>query len=198
MSKIYVFDMGNVLTKPTNLRKVYEESESKCEYPIFKKLFYDSYEATAVYKGMISDYEFFNSLKEKTGSEKTSDELRKLYIKNKSGVYKDTIDIIKYLKDMRNTVCLLSNLKEVDYEYLSNAVDMSLFDIEFLSYEMGMAKPETDIYEKVIDRLGTSDFYFFDDTLANVEEARRLGIDAYQVDGNTISDIFVKQKLLLK
>lgn len=198
MSKIYVFDMGNVLTKPTNLRKVYEESKSKCEYPIFKKLFYDSYESTAVYKGIISDYEFFNLLREKTGSKKTSDELRQLYLENKSGVYKDTIDIIKYLKDMRNTVCLLSNLKEVDYEYLRNVVDMRLFDIEFLSYEMGMAKPETDIYKKVIDRLGTRDFYFFDDTSANVEEAKRLGIDAYQVNGNTISDIFVKQKLLLK
>ncbi len=195
MSKIYVFDMGNVVTRPTNLKKMYEESESSCEYNIFKKLFYDSYESTAVYKGMISDYEFFNSLKEKTGSKKTSYELRQLYLENKSGVYEDTIGIIKYLKGMKNMICLLSNLKEVDYEYLRNVVDMSLFDIEFLSYEMGMAKPETEIYEQVINRLGTSDFYFFDDTLANVEEARRLGINAYQVNGNTIRDVAVKQKL---
>lgn len=197
MKKIYIFDMGNVITKPTNLKKVYEQSKAKCSYSDFKKIFYDSKESVEVYKGLITDDEFFKIIIDKTNCICNSNELKSIYLKNKSGVYNETIDIIKYLKKLGNIVCLLSNLKEVDHEYLKQVMDLNLFNLKFLSYKMGMAKPDTDIYQAVIDELGTNNFYFFDDTLANVNEAKKLGIDAYQILGENISDIHIK-KLLKK
>lgn len=92
---------------------------------------------------------------------------------------------------MKKKICLLSNLKEIDYEYLKSVVDMEIFDEKFLSYEMGMIKPDKKIYNEVIKKIGTSNFYFFDDTEENVKEALNLGINAYQVTGESI-----KQKVL--
>lgn len=50
----------------------------------------------------------------------------------------------------------------------------------FLSYEMGVMKPQAEIYEKVIESLGVpaSEIVFFDDLEANCEAARAAGMKA--------------------
>lgn len=188
---IYVFDMGNVILKPTDLYSMYINSKAECDYKTFKYLFYNSEDTKKVYKGLIDDNDFFQIISNKASCKSNGQELQKLYIENKSGVYDDTISYIKHLKDMKKKVCLLSNLKEIDYEYLKSVVDMEIFDEKFLSYEMGMIKPDKKIYNEVIKKIGTSNFYFFDDTEENVKEALNLGINAYQVTGESI-----KQKVL--
>lgn len=196
MKKIYVFDMGHVILKPTNLKSMYMEACVDCDYQYFKNLFYNSRESIWVYGGFIDDDTFFRILRDKTGSKITVDELKELYLKNKGGVYEDTINIIRKLKKENNIVCLLSNLKVIDYEYLSSVVDMNMFDKVFLSYIMHMVKPENKIYEEVIKELGTNDFYFFDDTPINVQNAKGLGIDAFNVTGDDIKNCFEKRLIL--
>lgn len=60
-----------------------------------------------------------------------------------------------------------------------------IFDWVFLSHEMGYAKPQPEIYEKMLTDLGTSPerVVFFDDLAANVEAANEIGIQAIQVTG---------------
>lgn len=192
MKNIYVFDMGNVITKPAKLKRMYDESLSLCDYETFKKIFYDSEEAKKVYKGEISDDEFFSKVKKQSGSKVEVRDLKRLYLENKGGIYQSTLDIIKELRNSGNFICLLSNLKEIDLQYLSSAIDMNLFDKKFLSFLMKMAKPDKEIFEKVINELGTNDFYFFDDSMKNITSANSLGIDAYNVTGDTIKDCFTK------
>ncbi len=192
MKKIYVFDMGHVILKPSDLRKLYLEAETETDYTTFKNLFYHSSESEQVYRGDIDDNTFFEIIKNELKSKRTVRELKELYRKNKGGIYEDTYQIIRALKEQENMVCLLSNLKVIDYEYLCQAIDMNLFDKTFLSYLMHMIKPDKEIYESVIDTLGTNDFYFFDDTESNVLNACELGIRAYQVTGETIKDCFEK------
>lgn len=192
MKNIYVFDLGNVITKPAKLKRMYDESLSLCDYETFKKIFYDSEEAKKVYKGEISDDEFFSKVKKQSGSKVEVRDLKRLYLENKGGIYQSTLDIIKELRNSGNFICLLSNLKEIDLQYLSSAIDMNLFDKKFLSFLMKMAKPDKEIFEKVINELGTNDFYFFDDSMKNITSANSLGIDAYNVTGDTIKDCFTK------
>lgn len=193
MKDIYVFDMGHVILKPSNLKKMYLESCSNCNYDEFKKLFYDSSFSNDVYSGLINDDMFFKAIKEKSNSKKTIKQLKTMYLKYKGEVYLDTIEIIKNLKENRSMICLLSNLKEIDYQYLSSVVDMSDFDKVFLSYMMNCAKPDPKIFQKVIQELGTNNFYFFDDNEENILTAKELGIDAYNVTGDTIKECFVKK-----
>ena len=72
------------------------------------------------------------------------------------------------------------------------------FDKVYLSYNMGCAKPDLEIYKKVIDDLKTNNFYFFDDSIDNVNSALSLGINAINVTGDNIEQLFPKQLLLKK
>jgi HAD superfamily hydrolase (TIGR01509 family) len=55
-----------------------------------------------------------------------------------------------------------------------------LFDAQFYSCEMGLAKPDPAYFRHVLETLGVraEDALFLDDTLANVESAARLGLRA--------------------
>lgn len=187
IKRIYVFDMGKVITKPAKLGNMYLEADAKCRYEDFKNMFYYSKKTDEVYKGLITDDEYFDYIRTESGSSKTLGELKNLYLENKGGIYTDTMDAIKELKEEGNNVCLLSNLKDIDYQYLSQNIDMSLFDEQFLSYKLGMMKPDSEIYEYVIKKLGTNDFYFFDDTIKNIVSARILGIKGVNATGENIA-----------
>ena len=118
------------------------------------------------------------------------------YKNAKTGYYQDTVDIIKELKKDGNRVYLLSNLAEIDYKIFKEQFDMSLFDGLFLSYEMHKVKPEKEIFEEVINKLGKNpnDIIFLDDREKNVKMARECGIDAYLVTGDSIKECSVWKK----
>ena len=184
--QIYVFDMGRVITKSANLGMFYKEAKMRCDYADFRKQFYNSQASDDVYKGIITDDEFFCYLKVVCGTKLSVSELKNLYTLSKGGIYDDTVRIIHNLKNRGNSVYLLSNLKQIDYDYLNEHVDLSVFDQMFLSYRLGMSKPHEDIYRHVIETLGTNDFHFFDDSEENIEAAEKLGILAHQVTGEDI------------
>ena len=56
----------------------------------------------------------------------------------------------------------------------------SLFEDMFVSSEMKMLKPSPEFYREAVRRIGLppEEILFIDDSLANVEAARALGIDA--------------------
>jgi putative hydrolase of the HAD superfamily len=60
-----------------------------------------------------------------------------------------------------------------------------LFDHVFLSHELGLVKPDAEIFEYVIQHLEVEPhrIAFFDDSLQNVEVAARIGIQAHHVVG---------------
>lgn len=56
-----------------------------------------------------------------------------------------------------------------------------LFEHIYLSYEMKMAKPDADIFQKVLDETGIlpNETLFIDDSEANCRTAEVLGISTY-------------------
>ena len=193
MGRIYVFDMGNVIIGEADTYKMYKMSKAECDYNTFYNLFYKSSFTKNVYEGIISDDEFFTIIKDKCGIKDSVDYLKRLYLCCKAKAYNDTLAIIRRLKEDGNMICLLSNLKKIDYEYLCSEIDIKMFNRQFLSYKMGQSKPDNVIYESVINELGTNRFYFFDDSSENVLSAQSCGIDAYQVTGNSIKECFQKK-----
>ena len=71
----------------------------------------------------------------------------------------------------------------------------ALFDAQVISFEVGLAKPEPEIYRVVLDRLGTppAASLFVDDRLENIETARELGIRTAHFAG----DVHEVRRLLL-
>ena len=171
-------------------KKLYGQIKWKVSYNEFLDKFNNSAESIKVHKGEISTKDFLEYLKGYMDDDITLEEFKNIYVNNNK-FFTDTIEIIKKLKNLGYKVYLLSNLKEIDYEKFIKHFDVSIFDEMFLSFKLGMLKPNDDIYQYVINKLNTKseNIYFFDDNKENVDGAIRNGINAYQVTGETVKKV---------
>jgi putative hydrolase of the HAD superfamily len=62
---------------------------------------------------------------------------------------------------------------------------LDAFDFRFLSFELGLVKPDAELFEEVSVRLpaGPEQVLFLDDNLVNTEAARSSGFSSAQVRG---------------
>lgn len=199
MKKVFVFDLGNVIVRPMNVKKLYEMLECKISYEEFSNYFKNDKSVEDVHKGIISTKEHIEKIIKFSGSNKTIDEYIRIFtgpIRN--GLFKDTIEIIDKLKKNNQKICMLSNLRKIDFEWFKTQYEVSNFEKLYLSYEMHLLKPNKDIYEEMIRDLNTNvkNIYFFDDNKDNVNSAKELGINAYCVTGDTIKNVFLDEKLI--
>ncbi|PKL51173.1 MAG: hypothetical protein CVV42_01020 [Candidatus Riflebacteria bacterium HGW-Riflebacteria-2] len=82
-------------------------------------------------------------------------------------------------------LAMLSNTNDIHVELLRRTTEVfKPFKHLFFSFEMGMVKPDREIYEAVWQRLhkNPSQIHFFDDSAVNVEAARAAGLNAYVVN----------------
>lgn len=191
--KVYVFDLGNVIVIPMNVKLLYEKLECKVSYDEFLEFFKKDKSVIDAHAGIISDDKHIEKILEFAKSNKTIDEYKEIYcgpIRN--SLYKDTIDIIDSLKKHHKKVCMLSNLRKIDFDWFSTVYDITKFDELFLSYEMHLNKPDKRIYQEMIYKLNVKpeDIYFFDDSKTNVDVAIECGINAFCVTGENIKGIF--------
>ncbi|MDR3287689.1 MAG: HAD family phosphatase [Prevotellaceae bacterium] len=96
-------------------------------------------------------------------------------------------------------IFLLSNTNKIHIDYCMSNIDFekikSKFDKVYLSHEIHLRKPDTQIYEFVLQdaRLQASQTLFIDDTAKNVDGARLAGLNAYHLaNGETVEDIFAE------
>ena len=97
-----------------------------------------------------------------------------------NGLLPGAKDLLEQLKQSYPIACL-SNTNVIhwphqkDSEYLNR-----IFDQMFLSYEMGMVKPHTEIYHAMIEHLDVApeNILFLDDNQINVDAARTAGLHA--------------------
>ena len=101
---------------------------------------------------------------------------------------------------------LLSNTNENHIEHIKKNVPFyedfkSCFDAFYLSHEIGMRKPNPDIFEFVLDEheLEPEECLFIDDTPQNIETASRLGFHTWNIKPTheDVIDLFTAKKDLL-
>jgi putative hydrolase of the HAD superfamily len=191
-----IFDLGNVIididyhhTFRLIKSKVPDQFHSRVDQ-FYVTDFHKAYE-----KGKIDSPTFRNEVRnyfEQSWSDAEVDELWNSLL-GKIPSYR--LDLVKKLRQTHQ-VGVLSNTNEIHiegvYEHLRKDFQAEnfdpFFDSIFYSHEMGMAKPDVEIYEKLVSELGTipERVLFFDDLLANVEGARKVGIQAVHVTGTQI------------
>ncbi len=194
---IYIFDLGGVIIKSQDLKKIYDDLKPKVDYDTFIDIWYNDPEVIDAHKGLKDENESFRNVLEKIGCKISIDELFNIVYKERD-YYEDTLNIINTLRNNGKKVYLLSNLRKIDFEYLKKDIDISIFDKTFLSYEMNLIKPQKEIYETVIEDLNINpnNVYFFDDNSANINSAIQCGIKGFCVTGDNIKEIFQKNNLL--
>lgn len=101
------------------------------------------------------------------------------------------LQFIKQLRDEGYTTYLLSNTNDAHWVYIKDvcfpeSIDR-YFSHCFLSQEMGMAKPNEDIYLSVLSQIpfAPSECLFLDDAKANCTAAEALGINCMNVPVRT-------------
>ena len=93
------------------------------------------------------------------------------------------IALLDELSDKYTLACL-TNTNSVQWPVVQKTINSDkYFKHQFVSYEMGMVKPDSEIYEHVANELGCSkeNIIFFDDSEMNVKAAIEVGIQPFLV-----------------
>ena len=106
------------------------------------------------------------------------------------------LDLLDRLRT-KYKIFLLSNTNQIHIDYCIDNLNFELikskFDKVYLSHEIHLRKPDVEAYNYVINdaQLQASQTLFIDDTIKNVEGARRAGLNAYHLTASeTINDLF--------
>src|ERR1041385_415432 len=100
-------------------------------------------------------------------------------------LYPGAVELLTLLRP-RFRLAALSNSNELHWERNTNDLGVNdLFEVAISSHQVGLYKPDPQIYLIALDRLGVSPerVMYFDDVLAYVTAASALGIRAFQVEG---------------
>lgn len=101
------------------------------------------------------------------------------------------LDLIKELRRKGYHTHLLSNTNDLHWEEIKRRFFMEegytcqdLFDHVFVSHEVHLAKPDSEIYHHAVREIGrpAEQCLFIDDTLLNVEAANREGLQGAWLD----------------
>lgn len=110
---------------------------------------------------------------------------------------KRRVEMLKKLKEHFH-ILLLSNTNPIHYRHYTTRFLQDygfgfdfLFDKQFLSQQMGMRKPDVEVFRYVVSQaqISASGSLFIDDTLANVQAAGQCGLQALHLaPGMEIAD----------
>lgn len=101
--------------------------------------------------------------------------------------FDETLSVMSDLKSKGIEICLLSNA-------LPNLFDtaelLAARNRIFVSYELGLLKPDVEIYKRVLERLGAKpeEVIFVDDKVKNVDAAKSIGIKGIVFCKDTIKN----------
>lgn len=196
MIKTLLFDFGDVfinlnkqgaMQNALDLFKLKEFSEEMIAFNSF-------YE-----QGLISTDEFLEFYQENF-SDLTSDQILDAWQHILKDFPPHRLEFIKQLAaDKKYNLILLSNTNELHINWIKDNVSFyedfkNCFDAFYLSHEIHLRKPNSDIYESVLNehQLKASEVLFVDDTEENILAASKLGIHTWHLDPNShdVTDLF--------
>lgn len=94
--------------------------------------------------------------------------------------YTGTVDIMKQLKQKGYPLYGLSNWSAETFPYAREKYDfLGLLDDMVISGEVGYVKPEPDIYQLLLEKIGkpAQECLFIDDSLPNIQQAKKMGFE---------------------
>lgn len=122
----------------------------------------------------------------------TFEEFRKAYEEETSSIkyYKNVVEYVHSLKD-RCEIAILSNLTPFDKKRINKQYDLSQFNYVYLSFEIGMRKPDEKVYKYVLNdlKIAPNQILFIDDDIENISTAKNCGWNTCQAFGYEIYKI---------
>ena len=114
-------------------------------------------------------------------------------------LFPGAVELLTLLRP-RFRLAALSNSNELHWDRNTNDLGVTgLFEMAISSHQVGLCKPDPEIYLTALNRLRASpdSVMFFDDVPANVAAAAALGIRAFQVEGvEGVRSRLIREQLL--
>ena len=193
--KAVIFDFGNVIIN-IELQRIYQafakftsKPVSYIEKRITEDQIFRRYES-----GQFTDEEFRDVIRQTLGFPLSDHEVDTAWNAILLDIPTDRIDLIHNIRQ-KYPVYLLSNTNNIHITASNNYLKKThgirslneLFDKLYLSYEMGLWKPDAEIYREVLrtNKLQPNEVIFFDDNLHNIESAKALGMQTILVEPPT-------------
>lgn len=187
--KNIIFDFGGVLIdvdyhKTINAFKAlgmdnFEQLYSQAD----QEHLFDNYET-----GKISSQYFINQLIGKLGGTITANKIVSAWNEMLGDIHIQNILAVQRLKEIGYNVYLLSNTNDIHIQValdrwnkLSVIKAHDLFNKIYLSQEIGMRKPNREIFEYVLRDISAQpeDVLFIDDSIQHIESASQLGMNTH-------------------
>ncbi len=137
-------------------------------------------------KGLIDENGFVEGINNMSGAGFSPADVKHAWNALLIGVPKENIDLLKRLRTEGYKLYLLSNTNILHYGSIQNEIHKNfgldsldeLFDKAYISYKIGMRKPDLEIYQHVIRDIGPSRTIFIDDNEDNVKASIAAGLPA--------------------
>lgn len=190
MIKNLLFDLGGVIVDlcPERAVKSFEDVGLADAGKLL-----DPYAQTGVFlqleEGKITPEQFYERLRQHATRPVTDRELDEAFFSFIKGLPVRRLQALRQLRK-RYKVYALSNTNRIMVDKMASRLfaqegrEMAdYFDGMVLSYEVGVCKPDAEIFRIAIRQLGIlpEETLFFDDSQANVDVARKLGFKAVRV-----------------
>ena len=178
MLKLYIFDMGGVVSLNTDVGgKIAERLGFDTER--LRELMREEF--VRFMAGSITVKEFWRQFSSKSGL-RVDEELWALYFRPRPNRR-----VIKTIRELKTEARVVAGTNTIEPHYLhhSRNGDYDVFDRVYASHLMGLVKPDPAFYTHILDREGCApaETVFVDDAEENVEAARKLGIHGLRFEG---------------
>jgi putative hydrolase of the HAD superfamily len=179
-----LFDLGGVLIELGNLASLQEMSEMVGTEENWHQWLASPW-VRRFEKGQCSATEFSVGVISEWGIDIAPERFLEIFRDWPIGPYPGTTELLTELRSSLPIGCL-SNTNSMHWEHQTSLWPMlDLFDLRFLSFELGFAKPDEAIFHAVSDQIpfGRERILYFDDVEANADAASVFGFRSVHVQG---------------
>lgn len=183
--KVVLFDVGGVLVRLGGVRPMLEWLGYRMPTEDLWRTWLHSPSVRAFETGKIAGEEFASRLLDELQIRVDTRAFLDSFAGWPSEVYPGALELIDRIPP-GYVRAVLSNTNEVHWPRVTEDLGLGgLFHHYFVSHLTGRIKPDADAFEQVLDTLECRgpDVLFLDDNLLNVEAARRVGLEAFVVQG---------------
>ena len=181
-----IFDLGGVLYDIDPLLTT--EALARCGFTLLPGEFDSTDRSSAIdryERGLMSTAEFIEMIQDRANQAASFEDIKQACCALMLGFTQQRIDYLQHLRS-HYRLFLLSNTNAMHIELVNRQLRdtysldglSALFIQPYLSYDMGLRKPEQQIYRQVVSEqsLPVANTLFVDDTWVNVESARDCGL----------------------
>ena len=189
--KTIIFDLGGVVLN-LDVNRTLQAFARLANVPVDKLIEHNTYDDIfhAYEMGRISTNSFLERMKQLFPGETTDEQVIDAWNAMLLDLPLDRLAHLERLRSNYKTI-ILSNTNELHLEAFNQIIAEATsgnklsdyFDTVYYSHEMGMRKPNSDIFEFVLSEHGlrADETLFIDDMIQNIEGARSVGLETWHM-----------------